>query len=150
MRRIDRERSAEFAWAVADTAEYCVVSTVGRDGLPYAVPMNAVRKGESFYLHSAGEGRKNDAFRSCGEVVLVFVRDAVVDPAGLTTRYASAIAEGKICEVREPDEKSEALCLLCRRFAPGPEALAVARRAAQRTTVWRVDVRSITGKENRA
>ena len=60
MRRKDREMSREFALAVMDKCEWTVVSFVTPEGEPYAVPVSAVREGDTLSFHTAKEGRKID------------------------------------------------------------------------------------------
>ena len=45
MRRKDRQRSEEFAWAVTDRCGWAVLSCVQPDGTPYRVPLSIAREG---------------------------------------------------------------------------------------------------------
>ena len=61
MRKIQREKSAEWAFEVFDKAPYVTVSMTRPDGTPYGLPLNLVRKDETtFYFHCAEEGEKID------------------------------------------------------------------------------------------
>lgn len=149
MRRKDRETDRETALRLIDGTDYCVIATVDANGQPYAVPVNAARSGDAFYFHTATEGRKNDAFRFCGRVSMVFVNGHRVIPEKYTTAYSSAIVQGRIREITDTDEKIQALLLICRRFAPSEQGAAeVAQSAVGRTAIWCVEAEEITGKRN--
>ena len=74
-----------------------------------------------------------------------------IEPERYTTRYASAVAFGRVEEITEPEEKVQALRLLCRRYTP--EHLAGAEKeiiqSLRGTAVWKLTVDEITGKANR-
>lgn len=63
MRRVDRERSAEYA----------TLSMVDVDGNPYCVPITVANDGEYVYFHSATEGTKVDALSRNPKVCLACV-----------------------------------------------------------------------------
>jgi hypothetical protein len=60
MRKKESEISKEGALSILKRAEYGVLSTLGKDGVPYGVPMNFVFEGEEIFLHGAKEGHKFD------------------------------------------------------------------------------------------
>ena len=57
MRREDRARDADFAWAVFDQASHSVLSMRDGEG-GYGVPISPARIGEAVYFHGAPEGKK--------------------------------------------------------------------------------------------
>jgi hypothetical protein len=60
MRKKESEISKEGALSILKRAEYGVLSTLGKDGVPYGVTMNFVFEGEEIFLHGAKEGHKFD------------------------------------------------------------------------------------------
>ncbi len=119
MRRKDRQRSEEFAWAVTDRCGWAVLSCVQPDGTPYSVPLSIAREGGRVYFHCAEEGRKNEALRSNPKVCLSCVGDTNPAQDDFSMEYESAILFGTAALVEEREEKIEALrsnpkvCLSC-------------------------------------
>ena len=151
MRRKDRQMPEAFAWEVVDRCEYAVLGMTAEDGTPYCLPVTVVRDGQRVYFHSAMEGRKARCLRSSPRVCLTCVGENQVLPERYTTLYASAVAFGRAEELTDAEEKTEALRLLCQRYAP--EHMDAFDRAIAaslgRTAVWRIQVEEITGKSNR-
>lgn len=145
MRKIQREKSAEWAFEVFDKAPYVTVSMMRPDGTPYGLPMNLVRKDETtFYLHCAAEGEKIDCIMHNPVVSLSAVSKCTPkyeeDRNNFTEYYHSAVAIGRAELVTDNTEKIEALKLLCERFLPRhmehfDEAIA---RSLDRTTVVKI------------
>lgn len=151
MRRKDRQMTEEFAWEVVDRCEYAVVAMTAEDGYPYCLPVNVVREGRNIYFHSAMAGRKAESLRLHPRVCLTCVGENQVLPERYTTLYASAVAFGTARELMDAREKTEALRLLCRRYAPNHMDGFDAAIAASlgRTAIWCIAVEEITGKSNR-
>ena len=123
MRKIKRKQSAEWALEVFDHAPFVTVSMVRPDSTPYAVPVNMVRSdAETFYFHCAFEGEKIDCIHFSPIVSLSAVSKChpcfEEEKCNFTEYYRSAIALGRAEEVTDPEEKKEALRLLCERFLP--------------------------------
>ena len=151
MRRKDRQMTEDFAWEVVDRCEYAVVAMTAEDGYPYCLPVNVVREGRNIYFHSAMAGRKAESLRLHPRVCLTCVGENQVLPERYTTLYASAVAFGTARELTDAREKTEALRLLCRRYAPNHmDGFDAAMDASLgRTAVWCIAVEEITGKSNR-
>lgn len=145
MRKIQREKSAEWAFEVFDKAPYVTVSMTRPDGTPYGLPMNLVRKDETtFYFHCAAEGEKIDCIMHNPVVSLSAVSKCTPkyeeDRNNFTEYYHSAVAIGRAELVTDNTEKIEALKLLCERFLLRhmehfDEAIA---RSLDRTTVVKI------------
>ncbi len=60
IRRKDRAITEKEAIALLKMAEYGVLSTGSKDGLPYGVPLNFCLIDFCIYFHSAMEGHKID------------------------------------------------------------------------------------------
>ena len=124
MRKIQREKSAKWAFEVFDKAPYITVSMTRPDGTPYGLPLNLVRKDETtFYFHCAEEGEKIDCIMHNPVVSLSAVSKCTPkyeeDRNNFTEYYHSAVAIGRAELVSDVTEKIEALKLLCERFLPG-------------------------------
>lgn len=145
MRRISRQKDAEWALEVFDKAPYVTVSMTRPDGTPYGLPLSLVRKDEeTFYFHCAGEGEKIDCLALNPIVSLSAVSKCMPkfeeEKGNYTEYFHSAIAIGRAEIVTDEAEKTEALRLLCERFLPKymehfDEAIA---RSQSFTTVFRI------------
>lgn len=145
MRKIQREKSAEWAFEVFDKAPYVTVSMTRPDGTPYGLPLNLVRKDETtFYFHCAEEDEKIDCIMHNPVVSLSAVSKCTPkyeeDRNNFTEYYHSAVAIGRAELVTDNTENIEALKLLCERFLPRymehfDEAIA---RSLRRTAVVRI------------
>ena len=148
MRRKDRAMPREFALAVMDKCEWTTVSFVTPDGRPYAVPVSAVRDGESLYFHTAQEGRKIDCLRHSPVVQVVCVGDVERAADKFTTGYECAMADGVCREVTDDGEKIRALRLISEKYTPGimAEFDAAVKASLARTGVYEIRLTDITGK----
>lgn len=145
MRKADRQMDAQWALEVFDRAPYVTVSMVRPDGAPYGLPLSLARKDErTFYFHCADEGEKIDCLRANPTVSLSAVSRCTPvyeeEKQNFTEHYRSATATGTAEFITDPEEKTEALRLICRRFLPKymehfDEAIA---RSLDRTTVVRI------------
>lgn len=151
MRRKDREMPREFALAVIDKCMYATLSTAGADGMPYGIPVSPAREGDAVYFHCAAEGMKTDNMRANPNVCLSCVGDVHVPDGHFTTEYESAVCFGTVGEVTDPAEKIHALRLICLRYTPGNMAAfdSEVARSLSRTAVWKLTIRSLTGKRKR-
>lgn len=123
MRKIKRQKDADWALEVFDKAPYVTVSMIRPDGTPYGLPLSVVRSStDTFYFHCAGEGEKLDCLRANPTVSLSAVSKCTPkyeeERNNFTEYYHSAIAIGKAQIATDKDEKIEALRLLCQRFLP--------------------------------
>lgn len=157
MRRASREVSdlAELR-AIVSRASVVRVGSADAEG-PFVVPMSfgfelSEKDGApawTFWLHSAGEGRKADAWRANPVVALELDVPAGVIEGDFSCAYSyayeSVMAVGTAREVTDAAEKVHGLSLIMGHMAPGaPSRFSDA--AVERVSVWRVDVSRLTGK----
>lgn len=145
MRKSVRQRDEAWALEVFDRAPYITVSMIDADGEPYGVPLSLVRSdGRTFYFHCAHEGKKIDSLKSTDLVWLSAVSRCTpcyeAEKNNFTEHYRSAMAQGRVTEVIDDDEKTLALRLLCERFLP--KAMehfdAAISRSLDRTAIYRI------------
>lgn len=151
MRRKDREMDKNFALMVLDKCEYAVLATQNPDGTPYCIPINIVRNGDFIFFHSAMDGQKIQNLVKCPKVCLTAVGDTHIPPDEFTTEYESAVVSGTAYEVSNPQEKIDALRLLCERHVPTnmqafDEAI---EKSLSRTAVWKIQMETVTGKRKK-
>jgi uncharacterized protein len=99
IRRKDREITTREAIEILNSAEYGVLSTVGKDGQPYGVPLSYVYRNSSIYFHCALIGQKLDNITDNPKVSFCVVGKTKVLPDKFATEYESAVAFGFASEV---------------------------------------------------
>lgn len=171
MRRKDREMDEEFALQVIDKANYCVMSMVDIEGVPYGIPISYARLGNVIFIHSAKQGKKVDILRTnnfvsvtcVGEVevphlytdeeldVLVKQSKSVLGSKVYTTQFESAIFHGKLELVKDNEIKKKGLRLLCEKYTP--DSLKYFDQAMEAslavTDVYQLEMKGITAKRKR-
>ena len=152
MRRSEKE--------IADEAEIREVirrSTVCRlgmvdDGLPYVVPLSFGYEAGHLFLHSASEGRKIEALRKNPRVCFEFDVDCQVvraaEPCNWAMRFRSVVGFGRAEFVDDLEEKRHALAVIMRQYAGAEELFSFPAQRLESTTVIRIAVESMTGKQS--
>lgn len=150
MRRKECERDAAFAWEVLRQSVYATVSMVGKDGVPYATPVNVVGDEVygTLYFHCAGAGERWELLKDGAPVCVTAVSTATLLPGRFTTAYRSAMFRGRAQVVTDEGEKVKAMLLLCTAFDPKGMGRFDAAMANCRAQVIRVTPEHITAKEH--
>lgn len=92
MHRQDRQLPQEEAWALLTQGTYGVLSVVGDEGWPYAVPMHYTVMDGQIYLHCAKTGYKLDAIARDDRVCFtVTLREELVQDHA-TSLYESVVS----------------------------------------------------------
>lgn len=148
LRRKDREQSREFAYEVLGKCEYATISMVDLDGNPYCIPITIANDENYVYFHSAMEGSKVEILKKNPKVCLSCVGDTKVPDGKFTTLFQSAVVRGSAIEVTAPNEKIEALRLLCQRHTPAnmDDFDNAIERSLARTAIYKISIDDITGK----
>ena len=152
MRRKDHRIEAEEARKIAENSQYGVLSTVGGEGEPYAVPLSFVMQGNTLYFHCAREGRKIENLRAEPRACFVVVGDVkAVYQKNFTTLFESAVLEGRVVFVEDEEEKRKALFALCEKYLPDflDKAPGDIEASLSRTCVLKMAVETISGKAKR-
>lgn len=151
MRRKERREDEKFAFEVLDKADFAVLSMIDADGLPYCLPISAVRIGEKLYFHSAESGRKSEAMLNDPNVCITAAVDVVSAEDKFTTYFKSVVVRGKAVKVTDDEEKITALKAICERFAPTnmPDFPNAIKMSLSRTAIWRIDIENATGKQKK-
>lgn len=155
MRRANREVTdhADLA-GIIGRAHVLHVGFSDAEGLA-VVPMNygfewAEGRGlPTFWLHSAGEGRKADAWASSPEVTLELDVEGGVITGDYSCAYSyafeSVMAWGRIRPVTDAAEKLRGLTQVMAHMAPDAP-VTFSDEVVARVAVWRIDVERISGK----
>jgi nitroimidazol reductase NimA-like FMN-containing flavoprotein (pyridoxamine 5'-phosphate oxidase superfamily) len=148
MRRKDLALTQEETFALIDANEYAVLCLSDPDGLPYGVPMDYVRRGDSLYFHGAKEGRKVDSMRGNPRACAVIVGDTQVVPEKFGRKYQSAIVEGSIELLDDPDIKREVMTWVVESRSPGfqEKGQLVIDRMLDRVMIYKMIMETVSGK----
>jgi len=147
MRRKERALTEEEAKELLRKGEYGILSTVSADGQPYGVPLNYTYTGDVIYFHCALDGHKLINLQANSNVSFCVVGKTEVMPDKFATKYESVILFGEACEVTG-EEKQKGLVELLKKYSFGSmnEGLEYIQRSGDKTRVYKISVKSITGK----
>ena len=148
MRRKDLAMSQEATLAMIDAKEYAVLSLTDADGRAYGVPLDYVRKEDSLYFHGAREGRKVEAMKINPWACAVILGDTTIVPEKFGRKYESAIIEGPIELIDDPEQKRKVMTWVAERRSPGhPEkAQSIIERMLDRVLVYKMKMETLSGK----
>lgn len=136
---------------VIDACEVCRIA-INDEEYPYIVPLNfgyEMKENPVFYFHSALEGMKIELIKKNNKVS--FEMDTAhelysEESRGYCTfRYKSVIGTGEIYFIEDEKEKEHALQKIMNHYHM--EDFPWSRAAMPRTLVYKLVVRTITGKE---
>lgn len=151
MRRNDRQLPIEECLTLLKKADHGVLSVVGDEGWPYAVPVNYVELDGKLYIHGAAAGYKLEAISRDDRVCFTVIARIEVLPTQITATYESVIVKGRAHLVEEQEERQlvldrfvDALC----QVTPEVHARYV-EKFGPKTALIRITPEVITGKAAR-
>jgi uncharacterized protein len=150
VRRKDRVITMREAIEILDSAEYGILSTVGKDSQPYGVPLSYVYRNGSIYFHCALIGQKLDNITDNPRVSFCVVGKTKVLPDKFAAEYESAVAFGLASEVYG-NERYNALVWLLEKYCPdfmeeGKRYIELKDKAVK---VIKIEVSHVSGKARR-
>jgi hypothetical protein len=151
MRRSEREIAsrAEIDEIIAGSQVCRVAFAV--NGEAYIVPLSFGYDGSALYFHTAREGKKIECIEANPEVCFELERNVRLladtpEPCSWSFAFESVIGHGAVTELVSPEEKSAGLSLIIRHYGGGDSQSPLPSPGTLR--VWRLDVRSVTGKRS--
>lgn len=118
------------------------------DPFPYLVPVNFGYRGQSFWFHSALEGKKIDLLRRNDRVCFQTEAECGLieadTPCKWSSRYASVIGYGRARLIENMEEKLKGLEAVFRQYSDAP--FEVPESSLERIAVIKIEVESMTGK----
>ncbi len=150
VRRKDRETGTPEAIELLTRGEYGVLSTVGKDGQPYGVPLSYAYKDGRIYFHCALHGHKIENIENNAQVSFCVVGKTRVLPEKFATEYESAVAFGVASEV-SGNERYGALVLLLEKYSPAfiEAGKSYIDQQDHATKVVKIEIEHISGKARR-
>ena len=148
MRRSRQLLTPEKTEAILARGTHGVLSVLGEDGYPYAVPLSYVYADGHLYFHCARAGHKIDALRACPKASFCVVDQDHVVPEEYTTYFRSAVCFGRANLVEDPAEMRRIVDLIALRYRPGfdQERAAAIDREFPALAVIDFEIEHMTGK----
>lgn len=150
LRRIRQQLSDAECEALLMSASSGVLSLVGEDGYPYAVPLSFVYHEGTIYFHTSTKGEKMEAMKHDNKASFCVIAKDDVVPSKFTTRYQSVVSFGTVRLVDEFDEQLQVLHWLADKYSPGE--LGFEKEVADargHLSVIAMDIELMTGKQGR-
>ncbi len=150
MQRNERELVKAEAEQLMRKGEYGILSTCGRDGVPYGVPVSYVFDGRSIAFHDALAGHKVQNLEENAAACFTVVGCTNLLPGKFSTHYESAIAFGSVTRA-EGERKVELLRALVEKYSPDfrERGEAYIRHDADKTAVFELRIIQLSGKAHR-
>lgn len=147
IRRKDKEIGKDEAINLLVKCEYGVLSTIGKDGQPYGVPLNYAYRDNCIYFHCALTGHKIDNIAANPNVSFCAVGDTKVLSSEFSTEYVSAVAFGVASEV-QGSERYNALVWILDKYSPEfiEEGKKYIEKHDKATKVIKIEIQHISGK----
>ena len=156
-RRKDREiTDAAKLLDILKTGKYLVVAMC-LNNEPYIVTLSYGYDEDknALYLHCAGEGQKLDFLRSNPYVCATIIIDKGYVSGECSHNYISTVLRGEMVIVKEQIERMHGFEILIKHLEENPEIWQEKLIAnnytsrVEKTTILRLDIANITGKEGR-
>ena len=147
MRRFRQQLDNEDCERILRGEKRGVLAVSGDMGYPYTVPMNFVYDGGCIYFHSAPQGHKLDALRSCDKASFCVLSEDGVSDDGWSYYVNSVVAFGRLSEISDEADKLEKLRLLGHKYFPTEDMTEndITKNAA-RCVVLALNIEHMTGK----
>ena len=148
MRRKDSELSQEASREILESNNYAVVSLIDAEGLPYGVALDYIYKEDCLYFHGAKEGRKTDAMKKNPRACAVILGETKVIPNRFGREYVSAVAEGPITLIDDPEQKRKVMRWVVERNSPDylEKGYAVVEKLLERVLIYKMEIEKLSGK----
>lgn len=148
MKRSVLAMTEEETLALVQSERFAVLSLVDPDGLPYGVPLDYIYKDNTLYFHGAKEGRKTDAMQINTRGCAVILGETSVVPDKFGRKYTSAIVEGPIELIDDPEKKREVMNWVIETNSPDyPEkGQAIIERMLDKVLIYKMHMETVSGK----
>lgn len=148
MRRSNLAMTEEETLSLIKSCRFAVLSLTDTDGLPYGVPLDYVFKDNALYFHGAKEGRKIDAMKRNPNGCAVILGDTEVIPEKFGRKYASAIVEGPIELIDDPETKRQVMTWVVETNSPDymEKGKAIIEKMLDRALIYKMQMETVSGK----
>lgn len=127
---------------------YGVLSTIGKDGYPYGVPLNYSYWSECICFHCAQQGHKLENIDFTNKVSFCVVTKSEILANKFDTDYESAVLFGKAIEVTEHAEKKDILLSIVNKYSADyvQAGKSYMKKYWDETKVFKIKIDHLTGK----
>lgn len=148
MRRSDLAMTKEETVSLIEASRFAVLSLIDPDGLPYGVAMDYIYKDNCLYFHGAKEGRKIDSMIANPNGCAVILGDTAVVPEKFGRKYTSAIVEGPIELINDPDKKRQVMTWVVETNSPDHQekGKAIIEKMLDRVMIYKMHMETVSGK----
>lgn len=150
MRRSEKEiASRDDIDRIIGRASVCRLAMIDGE-MPYIVPLNFGYSGDTFYFHSAREGRKIDVLarggKVCFEIDCGHELVTASEPCNWSMRFESVIGYGAVRFIDHPELKLKALECIMAQYSSEPFSFPEASVAG--IAVFELQIESMTAKRS--
>jgi nitroimidazol reductase NimA-like FMN-containing flavoprotein (pyridoxamine 5'-phosphate oxidase superfamily) len=148
MRRSDLAMPEEQTLSLINSCKFAVLSLIDPDGLPYGVPLDYICKDSDLYFHGAKEGRKIDSMKMNPRGCAIILGETAVVPEKFGRKYASAIVEGPIELIDDPEIKRQVMTWVVESNSPDHQekGKAIIERMLDRVLIYKMHMETVSGK----
>ena len=118
MRRARQQLTDQECSDILDKAYRGFLSVIGDGGYPYTVPINFYHEDGKIYFHSAKEGHKIDALRTCDKACFTALAEPEKEPGDWWYHVRSVVCFGRIAFVEDAEEHLSKLRLIGGKYFP--------------------------------
>jgi nitroimidazol reductase NimA-like FMN-containing flavoprotein (pyridoxamine 5'-phosphate oxidase superfamily) len=120
------------------------------DNTPYIVPLCFGYQNNTIYVHGSLKGKKIDILQKNQSICFEFDIDTEIVKAESDCKwgmkYKSVIGIGKALILKKPDDKQKALSIIMNQYSDRPPQFS--EKAINGTTVIKIEIKSMTGKQS--
>jgi nitroimidazol reductase NimA-like FMN-containing flavoprotein (pyridoxamine 5'-phosphate oxidase superfamily) len=137
--------------SIIQKCKVCYVGMVDLNHQPYVLPFNFGYKDQTFYLHSALEGKKMEILKHNSKVCIAFSTDHQLSfqsedvACSFGMKFRSVVAFGNVAFIDEDEKKIEAMNIIMQKYTG--KIFSYATPAIRNVAVFKVLIDSISGKE---
>lgn len=147
MRRFKQQLSAKECEQILRKGKRGVLALSGDEGYPYAVPMDYVYDSGCLYFHSALQGHKIDAIRSCDKASFNVLSEPQAADDGWSYFFDSVTLFGRARVITDEAQRTDKLRLLGNKYFPSEEMTeSDIQKNAARCAVLELKIEHMTGK----
>lgn len=147
MRRFKQQLTNEECEQILREGKRGVLALSGDEGYPYAVPMDYVYDSGCLYFHSALQGHKIDAIRSCDKASFNVLSEPQAADDGWSYFFDSVTLFGRVRVITDEAQRTDKLRLLGNKYFPSEEMTeSDIQKNAARCAVLELKIEHMTGK----
>lgn len=149
LQRKNQQLSSQECTEILENEKRGVLSVIGDNGYPYAMPMNHWYNSEEkcIYFHCGKNGHRNDSLRKCNKASFCVYDEGIRDEGEWAYKFRSVIAFGKIDFIDDPKTVIDISRKLSYKFTSDEDYInKEIAQAAERTVLLKLTVEHMCGK----